>query len=735
MMLSGQYHSLIFLFSVAFAATNTSVQSTCGFLIAYNQYSDLLETAPQCFRNGCGRSSLSSLSTGCDSNAPCYSLWSILNKEHQAENNWCDKCRHDRACRIPGWPVLNATSACNRSPGAWIFGPNGSCCGEDTGPIDLSSWITKICNGTYRDQFASYDGMAKIDWEDYIAPYNYSVRPVNSTQLTLPTPKCPSTPRYFGLFVAENLVLLLLVVSLTASSLNWIRLRENNVPWTTKVSDKWKPIKNKIKNIIPSSGSGKGELILAIVIAVFMAGFQLAGNFIVATIIKKDPGYQETPIPRLALLFCARPRLGWTACLVWLISDNKLKAFLNGEKYLRQARLVLARAAMSSAISEIIMQLLGAYSMGKATDIGVKRNFYLVNHLWPFWRGKDARILYLGSLWWLIAAAAIILTWALVLWFAAAVFLFWNITKNAAKNAANNQFEKLPDRVKRKFARTNPASPAHSINRSNTGLTSDRDGIMVPIREDDQIQHANPIHSGHTSSSPDSESQVQKPVAEKVITRDSQIMRPTHTIVPPESLVDSGTTDLESQPMRPTSRTGAQTEIGSPFTMISTDADSTHSYHDQPMHPGAGNGGHEGRRDAHGSGPLSTFESSTLGGTATAFNHAPKMSERVTPAHIDSHPTNNPTVAVHATAPSTRRQVPPRLANLHADTIKEKPTYDPATHRPETYEAWKPWVLSFAVALGFVSYICQWLFWAGLVKTWGSRWAIFRASSVRLIGL
>ena len=133
----------------------------------------------------------------------------ILNQKHQSQTKWCDNCRHDHACRIPGWPVLNATSACDVSPKDWLFSANGPCCASGNEPNDLATWITSMCNGTWREQFSYYDGMAKIDWEDYEVPYNYTVSPKNTNSQLNPEPTCPRPSHYFGIFVAENIASLL----------------------------------------------------------------------------------------------------------------------------------------------------------------------------------------------------------------------------------------------------------------------------------------------------------------------------------------------------------------------------------------------------------------------------------------------------------------------------------------------------------------------------------------------
>lgn len=46
-----------------FSTTVVSVNSTCGALVSQNQYSEVLKGSPLCFRDGCGASNLTSMST------------------------------------------------------------------------------------------------------------------------------------------------------------------------------------------------------------------------------------------------------------------------------------------------------------------------------------------------------------------------------------------------------------------------------------------------------------------------------------------------------------------------------------------------------------------------------------------------------------------------------------------------------------------------------------------------
>jgi hypothetical protein len=49
---------------------------------------------------------------------------------------------------------------------------------------------------------------------------------------------------------------------------------------------------------------------------------------------------------------------------------------------------------------------------------------------------------------------------------------------------------------------------------------------------------------------------------------------------------------------------------------------------------------------------------------------------------------------------------------------------------PHEWDDAKYWIVLLAVILGLVSYVCQWLFWGGLVKTWGPRYTSIAAHSI-----
>jgi hypothetical protein len=406
-------------------------EETCGSLITYRQFSSLLETAPQCFLDGCaGQSVPTSMSDTCPAEEPCFDLWSLLRDQHQQD--WCANCEDDIACRIPGWPILNATALCNVAPNSWIFGTQGACCTAGNQSFQLAEWIGTMCNGSeWRKPFDFYSGMAELDWEEWILPWNWTVRAENSSTVTVPPSHCSRTPLALLAFAAENVLFLTFGVVMAILKLAWIRGREKDIPWVIWVHRKchvltylnfwswpvkiWRWVRNRQEdpdNRIP-------RWTTSVLWSVLMTSLQVGFNFASAYIIKRTPGYQNVPVGRLAILFCCRPRLAWLACALDLIDQEELKRrfHFESEGYLKKAQLALGSVGIGSAISEMTLQASSAYYMGLTANTGRIRGFYLLHHLRPFWKGRDARHMYLGALFWLIGCFFIFVTWPLLLFF------------------------------------------------------------------------------------------------------------------------------------------------------------------------------------------------------------------------------------------------------------------------------------------------------------------------------
>jgi hypothetical protein len=399
-----------------------SSESTCGSLVTYRQYSVLLDNAPSCFRNGCGgNDTASSMSSTCPGSAPCSQLWDLLQGQYQQD--WCENCKNDVACRIPGWPVLNATAVCDISPHTWLFGAQGNCCSSGNDPFELAKWIGSFCNGSdWRTFFSKYGWMAEQDWAEYILPWNYTVAPqgVNSHNQQL-VPECSKTPWYLGVFFLENMFFLSCAILFGVVRLRWIKLKENNrdpiqrLFWWRKNSRK----EHNHPGILTQSFLGA---YLPIMVGVFLAGIQIGFAMASARIIRNHEGYGQTNVSHLGLLFCSRPRLTWLACVLGLFRRSLPRRYFKMRHSRTAAKAVLAGVAVSSTVSEGIMQIVGIYYMSITADSGRHKGFYAPNHLTPYWKGRDAMIMYAGALMWLIACFPILLIWPLLAMYHAKIF-------------------------------------------------------------------------------------------------------------------------------------------------------------------------------------------------------------------------------------------------------------------------------------------------------------------------
>lgn len=620
----------------------------------------------------------------CNSNAPCYPIWKILNEEYQQD--WCSTCSRDVACRISGWPILNATAACNISPNAWLFG-NGGCCINGSEPSNLASWIETICNNTWRTQFDFYDGMAQQDWEQYELPWNWTVEPD-----IMPQPTCTNKELYLGLFAIENTVFVIFVFFYGAITLWIIRGKELGNPvvlFILMILAPFRWLKKGVKGLftflccLGKTDDGSGAVTNTILMAIVFAGIQLGFNFATAYVIKYTPGYGDIPAPLLALLFCCRPRLGWLACLLSQTPDRWLTRYfhLSSPGSLLRGQIAVARVAVSSAMSEVIMQLLGSYSLGKTAHIGVNRGFYLNNNLTPFWRGMQTRIMYVGALFWLVAGFGVIVMWIIVVIWHAAIMNFFTTTKSWMKHLAattipidrqppmmrNWRMREQPTRRPRQVR--NPSSDELNIHneeeyniRGGAGTPGTYGSDQLPPGYQN-IRRGDGGQNGASSSS----------------AFDALPVRPQDF---PQTTVSSSSQD---------SRPRAQRNGYQPF-----DANPEMAQMRPPDFPSSPGPGYE-----------DNFRLRSPPATADA---------RGDPGYIHrANPPLNafPDIAYNGVQNGDHEDEEERRAR--------SPPYDPVTHVPTNFREWQPYILSLGIFLGFISYIAQWLFWAGFVNAAGER--------------
>ncbi|KUJ11556.1 uncharacterized protein LY89DRAFT_758265 [Mollisia scopiformis] len=117
-------------------------------------------------------------------------------------------------------------------------------------------------------------------------------------------------------------------------------------------------------------------------------GLHLASNAVNASIIKGVPGYENTSIGHFTLLWCTRPRLAWLVVALLPYQAEKSMYF---------------SATASILFSEVVLQLIGSYSMGKAANYARIQEFLLQGHLAGSHFAKEAAVMYGGSLLWLTA--------------------------------------------------------------------------------------------------------------------------------------------------------------------------------------------------------------------------------------------------------------------------------------------------------------------------------------------
>ncbi|KAK0100417.1 hypothetical protein ONS95_008365 [Cadophora gregata] len=695
-------------------ASAQSLNSTCGDLITYNQYPDIIGDAPTCFKTGCGSSPLTSISSDCDPNSACFPIWTILNQKWQKENDWCSKCPKDRACRISGWPIFNATAACDFSPNTWLFG-NGGCCINENEPASLAKWIETTCNESWRSKYTKFDGQAKRDWVEYLFAWNWTVRAENISERNV-RPTCSAKPWYLGLFVIENVIFLLFTVFYAAATV-WIvreKQRTQRLLIVRIILGILLPIKLLKKGGSDffrfvfrrksENGGGTGTVVGHILVAILFAGIQLASNFATAYIIKNTPGYEHIPAPLLALLFCCRPRLGWFACLLSLFPDSWLTKYFHlqpGTGPFVDGGLIINRVGVSASVGEIIMQGLGSYFLGKTAHVGVEKGFYLNHHLTPFYRGMQARNMYVGAMFWLVAAFGVVTAWSVFLVWHAALMHFYATTKSWLKHVAATA---IPEKVQPKRMKSWRRSRAPS--RRSSGRTSHPpagdDYVCILRREPDQPEDERYNIRGGGASDINSEG---------VASGFQNFRREGGS----SGITSGGTSSSEYDilPVRPQDFPQASTPVssasrgtpvgsrGNGYEAVPFNPEMTQmrpSDFPQPLSPS-----YNGRETYREDNILIQSQHSSADG-----EHDPIYIQRV-----NRQPNSFPDTQYQ---PANTGE-PDEGGNVETQASP----YVIREHFPTTFKEFQPYIVGLAFFLGIISYVAQWLFWAGFVYAAGDR--------------
>jgi len=529
--------------------------------------------------------------------------------------------------------------------------------------------------------------MAQQDWEQYELPWNWTVQ-----SNIVPQPTCAAKPLYLGLFAIENTVFVIFVVIYGAITLWIIRGKEIRNPFVLFILKVLTPLRLLKKGIgafftficcLGKTDNGTGSVVSTIIMAVVFAGIQLSFNFATAYIIKYTPGYEDIPAPLLALLFCCRPRLGWLACALSRTPDRWLRQYfhLTPPDSLVRGQIAVARVAVSSAMSEVIMQLLGSYFLGKTAHIGAVRGFYLNGHLLPYFRGAQARLMYVGAMFWLVAGFGVVIVWIMVVFLHAKILHFYTTTKSWLKNLAATT---IPEKVQPRRM--------HSWRKSEQPPRRRRSRIRSTDELNSRYDEGHYMRGG--AGTPGTYGSDQLAPGFQNIRRDGGTFSSQNGASTPSA--------FDSLPMRPQDfpQAASSSQGGRPRTHRNgyTAVETTN-----PEMFQAGSGDFP---------PLLgvEYEENFRARTPTTTAYTRDDPGYIQRANFSSNA--YPDVGYHGVENRDRENEGQR---------EKSPPYDPETHIPSNFKEWQPYILALGIFLGFISYIAQWLFWAGFVNAAGER--------------
>ncbi|MCJ1324711.1 hypothetical protein MMC10_001373 [Thelotrema lepadinum] len=293
--------------------------------------------------------------------------------------------------------------------------------------------------------------MAQLDWEEWILPWNWTVRAEMPSESPVPNTDCPGT---LDLVVFGLTNLTDLIVAVYRLYQSWVQARNTvsgpqnrpnrsrmllerllNLGFTDRgrphrrksffqtVSSLWR---NAVKHSLgPWLGRrAKGVLYTRhwVVLGSQHALRNLISNLITAYITRNWPGYGNTPVGYLTLLWYTRPRMEWIVGFYALTTDEDTN-----------------RKVAGFVFGEFLMQCLGTYSLYLTADEGRRKGFYYVGSLTQFWRGAPASRMYSGALFWVVACWVFIPLLLAMLYY---IESFLSLLKRLAKELNDSLFRR-----------------------------------------------------------------------------------------------------------------------------------------------------------------------------------------------------------------------------------------------------------------------------------------------------
>ncbi|KAH0550925.1 hypothetical protein GP486_007709 [Trichoglossum hirsutum] len=263
---------------------------------------------------------------------------------------------------------------------------NNTCsaiCRQRDQPAGYLHWVLGICANPISPWNSSDKGgvQFRMDWPDYqpladtaydnLFPWQWRIEfradevggkntSGKDRNNTTAAPSCPSYTAKLGVFAAVNATIIFVTL---------IFGRSDVMQFLTR-------------NLL--GRPGRWWWTVAFVNGIIAFG----GNLIIAHMIRRTPGFANIDTTHLALLWIARPRLSWLAA--FLVKFQMDKAIYFG-------------VGASSALTEVILQAIGATYIGMTVHFAASRNYYRLHHLENIQRGYYASIMYSGALLWVIS--------------------------------------------------------------------------------------------------------------------------------------------------------------------------------------------------------------------------------------------------------------------------------------------------------------------------------------------
>jgi hypothetical protein len=238
---------------------------------------------------------------------------------------------------------------------------------------DYLTWLNGTCSNISTWHGLQSDWTQRLDvLRSEIMPWAVNVTALDSEPYLLPA-NCPSLGAKLGAFAGVNLGMALLIPILG---------RRDVIHWLSR------------------GYLGKQDSVLWAATALFAVALHIGSNVISAYLVNKTPGFEETKIWDLALLWCTRPRMAWiiTALIPFRAEDS-----------------LYFSVAASTLCSELVLQLVGAKVMGSATNYARIQNFYTRHQIDTSPYGPAAKLMYVGSLMWLVLVIGALIAGVLTL--------------------------------------------------------------------------------------------------------------------------------------------------------------------------------------------------------------------------------------------------------------------------------------------------------------------------------